>query len=126
MVRVARFALVTSLATGCTTVGTPPAVGERLPARTVGEEFVVQGRFFYEDGDRLSWRCGRTILCVETLVRDERFQREIDRLQGSTLTLRVRRVDACGAQSSEVACFQSSDRTALRILEWLRIEPARP
>lgn len=112
------------LATACAPVEPPAARRDLQPGRPVGENFVVVGRFYYEDGDRLSWDCGRS-LCVETLVRDERFQREIERLQGSRLTLRVERVSACGARSSEVACIQSIDGTALRIIEWLGVEPAR-
>lgn len=112
------------LATACTTVDAPAVVRDPPPDRPVGENFVVVGRFYYEDGDRLSWHCGRS-LCVETLVRDERFQRDIDRMQGSRLTLRVERVPACGPRSSEVACIQSIDGTALRIVEWLGVERGR-
>ena len=88
------------------------------------EPFVVEGELRYVDGDRLLVRCGSQRRCMETLIRDERLQREILRLQGRRLRLRVRRVDACGAESSQAACVQSLDRTALRILEWL--ERARP
>jgi hypothetical protein len=95
-------------------------------SRTIGEQFVVTGRYYYEDGDRLSWRCELARLCVETLVRDERLQREVVSLLGATLTLRVERVDACGSRSSQVACFQSLDRSALRIEEWIEVEVSHP
>jgi hypothetical protein len=120
------FAASVAVLVGCCTPAGPSArPNEAPPRRAVGETFVVTGRFFYEDGDKLSWRCARSLLCVETLIRDERFQREIGRLLGATLTLRVERVSACGSESSEVACMRSPDGTALRILEWIALDPPR-
>lgn len=114
-----------ALQTAACRTAEPPVISQNpLPSRPIGEVFVITGRFFYEDGDRLSWRCARSLLCVETLIRDQRFQREIDRLLGATLTLRVERVSACDAVSSGVACLQSLDGTALRIRDWVSVEPA--
>ena len=124
--RRAILALLTALHLGgCTRAAAPEPARNTVPPRAIGDTFLVTVRYYYEDGDRLSWRCGRAILCVETIVRDERMQREIDTLEGATVTLRVERISACGPGSSQVACIQSSDRTAIRILEWVRIEPAR-
>ena len=89
------------------------------PIQQAEGSFVVEGRLEYIDGDRLFVACGRRQPCLETLIRDERLQRDILTLQGRRLRLRVERVAACGPQSSGVACLQSKDRTALRILEWL-------
>jgi hypothetical protein len=81
----------------------------------------VTGTYQYIDGDRLVYPCSGPERCMYTLVRDERLSQNAASLVGSTLTLRVRRVDACGPQSSEVACYRSLDRTALIILEWLNV-----
>ena len=87
------------------------------------EDLVVKGVLQFEDGDRLMVDCGRSAPCAETIVRDARMQREINDLQGRRLTLRVRRVDACSAQSSEVVCLRADGSTALVIVDWLAVEP---
>jgi hypothetical protein len=84
----------------------------------VGATFIVTGRLRFLDGDRLLIDCGRREACEEMLVRDERLQREVVALQGRRLTLRVQRVEGCGAASSEAVCVRGA-RTALRILEWI-------
>lgn len=89
----------------------------------VGATFIVTGRLRFLDGDRLLIDCGRREACEEMLVRDARLQRDVVALQGQRLTLRVQRVDGCGAVSSEVVCVRGA-QTALRILEW--VSPRQP
>jgi hypothetical protein len=81
----------------------------------------VTGRYTYSDGDRLVWQCRPNVECTDTLVRDERLQREVEISPDFWPTFRVERVPACGPRSSEVACYQSRDRTALVILEWVSV-----
>jgi hypothetical protein len=82
--------------------------------------FIVEGELRFIDGDRLLVACGESKPCVETLIRDERLQRQVVKLQGRKLRLRVERVPVCGPLSSEEACMRGGrNRTALRIMEWL-------
>ena len=96
---------------GCTTV---PAAH--------GATEIVTGVYRYIDGDRLITGCGGRE-CMHTLIRDDRLDRDPYRLIGSTLTLEVERLSACGTRSSELACYRSSDGTALRIVRRLAVSP---
>lgn len=89
----------------------PPATGH----------LTVTGRYEYIDGDRLIWRCRPNQECIDTLVRDDRLQREVEISPAMRVTLRVDRVSACGPQSSQVACIQSRDGTAFAIVQWLEV-----
>jgi hypothetical protein len=87
-----------------------------------GPPFIVAGTVKYVDGDRLLVACGKAEPCMETIARDERFGRDAVQLQGKKVTLRVQRVDACGPDSTQVACIRSLDGTALNIVEWVAVE----
>lgn len=84
-------------------------------------QFVIEGRYRYIDGDRLLWPCRPNGVCTETLVRDSRLQTEVERSPEFQVKLLVERVPACGGRSSEVACVNSLDRTALLIDRWLEV-----
>lgn len=89
-------------------------------------EFTTTGRYRYIDGDRLIRSCPSGQACEETLVRDDRLQREVERSPDFEATLRVRRISACGPRSSQVACVTSEDGTALEIIRWLEIRRPPP
>lgn len=99
--------------------------GERHVIGQTGD-FTAVGRYRYIDGDRLIWTCSRDRSCEDTLVRDERLQREVERSADFDVTLRVRRIPACGPRSSDVACVTSEDGTALEIIRWLEVRRPHP
>lgn len=82
----------------------------------------MTGEYRYIDGDRLVTRCGEKE-CVYTLIRDEFLSRQPSKLIGYILTLKVQVVDACGPDSSELACVRSTDGKALKIVHWENISP---
>lgn len=80
--------------------------------------FTVDGIYKYSDGDRIIWTCsGRP--CIDVLIRDRKLAQSATKLLNQRVSLRVRRVDACGPESTQVACLRSSSGTALLIVEWL-------
>jgi hypothetical protein len=81
--------------------------------------FTVNGIYKYSDGDRITWKCNAKLPCTELLIRDWRLAQSATKLLNQRVSLRVRRVDACGPQSSQVACLRSRNGTALLIVEWL-------
>lgn len=83
------------------------------------KEFVVKGIYRYIDGDRIVWKCGRSRECLDIVIRDERLARSAAGLLNQSISLRVKRVPACGSESTQVACLRSRDGTALLIVEWL-------
>lgn len=95
-------------------------------SRARSAHFRVEGRYQYIDGDRLLWPCRPNAPCTETLIRDRRLQAEVERSPDFRATLLVERVPACGARSSEVACVNSLDGTALRIDRWLELHRETP
>jgi len=81
---------------------------------------VMTGDYRYIDGDRFIYSCGGST-CVDTLVRDSFLEANAVQLNGSRITIEVRRVIACDMQlSSQVACVRSSDGSALKIRRWIR------
>lgn len=107
------FLTIASLA-ACSTLG----------QGTSNSTSVVTGEYRYIDGDRLIMACGRQS-CSRTLIRDGRLSHQPFKLIGSILTLKVRVVDACGPESTQVACAQSDDGKALRIIRWIRVQTQR-
>jgi len=93
-------------------------------ARKSLNAFSVTGVYRYADGDVIEWRCQGGSRCSDILIRDARLAKEAVALQGATLTLLVKRVDACGSESTQVACLQSDGKTALAIRAWIRVDPA--
>lgn len=120
-----RFIILFSclLSTGCTRQSGPDIEWniQDSPYPPVGTTFTITGRYRYIDGDRLLVPCEHAKPCIETLVRDERLSRDPASLQGSLLTLEVTRIAKCAPDSSEVACIQSADGTALKIRRWLGV-----
>jgi hypothetical protein len=84
-----------------------------------GGSFSIEGVYRYIDGDRIVWDCGKSEKCIDVLVRDARLSASATSLIGRKINLRVKRVKACGDESSQVACLRSRDGTALIIVEWL-------
>ena len=82
------------------------------------ESIVIRGEYRYVDGDVFIWSCGEE-LCVDVPVRDPVSWPRMGERIGEQVRVRVRRIKACGSQSSEVACLDSANGSALRILEWL-------
>jgi len=85
----------------------------------VTKVFSVKGVYKYSDGDRLIWACSTRHQCTDVLIRDRRLAQSAIKLLNQRVSLRVRRVDACGPESTQVACLRSSNGTALLIVEWL-------
>jgi hypothetical protein len=81
--------------------------------------FTVNGIYNYSDGDRVTWNCNVKRSCTELLIRDQKLAQSATKLLNRRVSLRVRRVDACGPESSQVACLRSSNGTALLIVGWL-------
>jgi hypothetical protein len=96
-----------------------PVADAEYDINRAGNTFVVMGKYYYRDGDRFVWRCSPNDLCIDTIIRDERLNREAADLVGSVMTLRVERVSACSRQSSETACARNRNGSALRIIEWI-------
>lgn len=86
---------------------------------TGGSSFILSGVYKYIDGDRVIWKCNAARRCTDVLIRDDRLARTVTELLDQRVSLRVRRVDACGPESTQVACLRSRDGTALLIVEWM-------
>jgi hypothetical protein len=80
--------------------------------------FVINGIYNYIDGDRITWKCSRR-QCTDVVIRDRRLAQSAVKLLNKRVTLRVKRVAACGAESTQVVCLRSRSGTALLIVEWL-------
>jgi hypothetical protein len=84
------------------------------------EVFVVTGIFKYERGDTITYTCPGGV-CRDTLVRDRFLQVHGAELFGKTISLRVRRIDACrDPRSTRYACQTRLKDTALLIVEWVQ------
>ena len=78
--------------------------------------FTVNGIYKYSDGDRITWTCSIRRPCTDVLIRDRKLAQSATKLLNQRVSLRVRRVDACGPESTQVACLRSSNGTALLIV----------
>jgi hypothetical protein len=105
------FALIALLTAACMPKGASALEADQI--------FTVKGVYKYVDGDRITWTCGTRRTCTDVLIRDRRLAESATKLLNQHVSLRVRRVDACGPQSTQVACLRSSSGTALLIVEWL-------
>src|SRR4051812_19614183 len=83
--------------------------------------FVIDGLYKYSDGDRIVWRCRKRTECMDVVIRDSRLAQSATKLLNHRVSIRVRRVKACGPESTQVACLRSNNGTALLIVEWLDI-----
>jgi hypothetical protein len=105
------FALIALLIAAC--------ASNNARAVEASNVFNVDGIYRYSDGDRLTWSCSARRPCTDVLIRDRKLAQSATKLLNQRVSLRVRRVDACGPESTQVACLRSSNGTALLILEWL-------
>ena len=108
--------ILVGLLVGC--ANPPPS-----PPLLEANELFVVGRYRYEDGDRISWRCASDIQCDDALIRDGTLQHVIERrrFHEFRVVLVARRVDACGPDGSEFTCAIGAGPTVLRVVRW--IEP---
>jgi len=88
------------------------------PEPAFGTPFEISGIYNYVDGDRLTPSGCRSDKCTETVVRDDRFQRDLIRLQGKRLYLLVRRIQ-CPQKLVTMACLRTLNGTVLTIDKWL-------
>ncbi len=105
------FSLLSLLTAACASHCAGASTGSNL--------FVVNGIYKYIDGDRILWKCRTAHRCTDVVIRDSRLALSATKLLNQRVSLRVRRVAACGPESTQVACLRSRDGTALLIVEWL-------
>ncbi|NBB17244.1 hypothetical protein GVN21_17925 [Caulobacter sp. SLTY] len=82
-----------------------------------GPAFEIAGRYEYDHGDLLRYRCGRHRFCSLVMVRDGR----IERLTPGQHIRVVGRREACVPGGAiRTACLFSSDRSVFVVDRWLQ------
>jgi hypothetical protein len=78
----------------------------------------ITGIYKYIDGDHLYYSCGGDT-CVDALIRDDYLRDNGAKLDGRSVTLRVKRVLACDEERGDRSLCLRGAGSAFRIVQWV-------